>query len=70
MAKFVQLVTFRSSSTKFDERKDTRRINEFLVKLQNNGATVINVIPSIGGDIGNVAAVYVIIYEAPAPVAI
>lgn len=66
---FVQLVTFSSSGGKFDERKDTDRINQFLLTLQQNHARIISVIPSVGGSMGSTAAVYVITYEAIKPIA-
>ncbi|MFH0769258.1 MAG: hypothetical protein V1932_06805 [Chloroflexota bacterium] len=73
MAVFVQLCTF-SSAGKFDEKKDTHKINEVLTKLQNNGAKIMSITPSMGsmgmGTLGsNIAAVYVITYEASAPIA-
>ena len=72
---FVQLVTFSSGGGKFDEKKDTRKINEVLAKLQDSGAEIRGITSSIGGmgsgmGVGSVSAVYVITYEAPAPVAI
>ncbi len=62
MGIFVQLVTFSSSRGRFDEIKDTDRINQFLSILQENGARIISVIPSIGGSTSDTAAVYVITY--------
>ena len=65
---FVQLVTFSSSGGKFDERKDTRRVNEVLTELQSKGARIINITPSVGGKgdavLGSVSALYLITYEA------
>ena len=68
MPKFVQLVTFESSSGKFNEEKDTKRINKVLEELQRNKATIISVTPSVGGGMTNTAAVYVILYEANTPI--
>ncbi|MBI2288090.1 MAG: hypothetical protein HYY41_06000 [Chloroflexi bacterium] len=70
MPKFVQLVTFESTGGKFDERKDTNRINEFLEVLQTNGAIIISVTPSLGGQAAKTSAVYVITYEAPSPISL
>ena len=67
---FVQLVTFSTGGGKFDEKKDTRKINEVLAKLQDNGAEITDVTPAIGGMPINAPAVYVITYEAAAPIAI
>lgn len=65
---FVQLVTFESSSGMFDEKKDTRRVNEVLTQLQNKGAKIINIGSSVGGKgdamTSSLAAVYLITYEA------
>lgn len=70
MAKFVQLLTFYSAGGKFDEVKDTHRLNEVLKALQDDKATIISVLPAAGGAGTGTAAVYVITYEAPAPVEI
>lgn len=68
MAVFVQLVAFNSKRGEFDERGDTQTINTYLVDLQENGAKIISVTPSIGGKMEVIAAVYVITYEAPEPI--
>jgi len=74
---FIQLVTFTSVGGKFNEKKDTHKVNEVLTKLQNKGAKIMSITPSVGG-IGSagplvsssIAAVYVITYEAPAPIVV
>ena len=68
MAKFVQLVTFETSSGKFNAEKDTKSINIVLEELQRNKATIISVTLSVGGGMTNTAAVYVILYEANTPI--
>jgi D-arabinose 5-phosphate isomerase GutQ len=68
MGKFVQLVTFESSSGRFDERKDTETINGWMRYLQNEGAEIISVTPALGGQMAKSSAVYVILYEAEEPI--
>ena len=76
MGIFVQLVTFSSAGGKFDEKKDTTRINEYLSWLQKGGARIVSVNLSVGGGVGasslvggaNIPATCLITYEAPAPI--
>ena len=67
MSLFVQIASFSSASGKFDEDKDTRNINEKMQYLQDNGAKIIGVNLSIAGSAGT-SAVYIITYEANAPI--
>jgi len=67
---FVQLVTFSTGGGKFDEKKDTSKINQVLAKLQDNGAEIRDVTLSVGGMVLSVSAVYIVTYNAPAPIAI
>ena len=62
---FVQLVL-----GKFDEKKDTQRINDILNKLQTDNAIVKSILPAMAGDIAGTHSVYIISYEAPAPISI
>ena len=59
---FIQLVTFSSSTGKFNADGDTQAINEVLQRLQDKGARIISIVPQIGGA---TSAVYTITYEAP-----
>lgn len=68
MAKYVYLANFYSNNGKFDEIRDTARTNEILHKLQQKQAKIISIEPSMGNAGDGVAAVYVITYEAEAPV--
>ena len=68
MAKFVYLVNFYSATGKFDEVRDTARINEILQKLQNKKANIISITPALGDAGGGVAAVCAVVYEAGAPI--
>ncbi len=70
MSMFVQLATFSSASGKFDEKKDSRSINEILRKLQDKGVRIVGISASIAGELSNATAVYVITYEANAPIEI
>ena len=71
MPMFVQLVTFSSERGKFEEKKDTHKINKVLAKLQDSGAEIRGITLSIAGmGFSAASAVYVITYEAPVPVAI
>ena len=71
MKTYVQLASFQSISGKFDEQKDSRRINEILGKLQDRGAKIIGIRASAGGSgTSNVTAVYLISYEANEPIEI
>ena len=55
--KFVQLVTFYSVAGKFDETRDTQRLNDVLKIIQDNKATVISVVPSMAAAASAVSAV-------------
>lgn len=68
MAKYVYLATFYSNTGKFDEVRDTARMNEILHKLQQKNTKIISVEPSLGNAGDGVAAVFVITYEAEEPV--
>ena len=68
MAKYVYLVTFYSTNGKFDEIRDTARVNDILHRLQQKQAKILSVEPSLGNAGGGVAGVYVIMYEADAPI--
>ncbi len=70
MAKFVYLVNFFSNSGRFDEVKDTKRLNDILAKLQHNNAVIISVTPSVAPVAAAVSSIYIITYEAPAPIEI
>ena len=71
MRTFVQLASFSSSSGKFDEKKDSRSINEILGKLQDKGAQIVGISTSISRSSGaNATAVYLITYEANDPIEI
>lgn len=68
MAKYVYIATFLSSSGKFDEFRDTARMNDILHHLQERKAGILSVQPALGGQTGAVSAVYLITYEAEVPV--
>ena len=69
MSMFVQLASFRSTGGLFDEKKDSRRINEILRELREKGAKITGINVSIGGSGGgNTSAVYLITYEASTPI--
>ncbi len=71
MSIFVQLASFQSISGKFDEKKDSQRINEILSKLREKGAKIEGISASIGGSGGaNATAIYLITYEANASIEI
>ncbi len=71
MSTFIQLVV----TGKIDSKKDTKRINEILTKLQTDGAAIKNVTlaatsgSSMFGTRGDYA-VYVITYEGNTPISI
>ena len=67
MPVFVQMLSFRSSRQDFDEKKDTKRINEVLKELQEKGARIIDVKVNLAGTIST-AAVYLITYDADSPI--
>ncbi len=67
MPVFVQMLSFRSSRQDFDEKKDTERINEVLIELQEKGSRIIDVKVNLAGTIST-AAVYLITYEADSPI--
>jgi tagatose-1,6-bisphosphate aldolase len=62
MPVFVQMLSFRAHVS-FDDKKDTRTINEAMRKLQENGAKILDVRVSVGQP---GMAVYLITYEAAA----
>jgi hypothetical protein len=64
---FVQILSFRSQRQDFDEIKDTERVNEVLLGLQEKGAKIIDVKVNLAGSIST-AAVYLIIYESERPI--
>jgi len=64
MPTFVQLVTFYTQ-TNFDMWKDTKTMNEVLSKLQQNGAKIQKISPSLAAKpSGSAIAAYCITYEA------
>jgi tagatose-1,6-bisphosphate aldolase len=69
MPVFVQILSFRSQRQDFNERKDTETINSALKELQEKGARIIDVKVNLAGTIST-AAVYLITYEADAPITI
>jgi hypothetical protein len=69
MQTFIQLVV----TGRFDSRKDTKKVNEVLAQLQMHGAIVKSVKLSASSvnsilDTHGSYAVYVITYEAAAPI--
>lgn len=68
MAKYVHLITFYSATGKFDEVRDTVRINDVLRKLQDKKANIVSITPVLGDASGGVAEICMIVYEAGAPV--
>ncbi len=71
MSIFVQLV----ATGKIDSKKDTKKLNEVLSKLQADGATIKNVTlatSSVGSMFSTRGdyAVYVITYEGNTPISI
>jgi hypothetical protein len=69
MPVFVQMLSFRSSRQDFNETKDTERINEVLKELQEKGARIIDVKVNLAGTIST-AAIYLITYDADAPISL
>lgn len=66
MPVFVQMLSFRAH-VQFDEKKDTRRLNEVMGGLQQKGAKILDVNVSISTP---GMAVYIITYEAATPLEI
>ena len=66
MPTFVQMLSFYSARQRFDEKRDTERLNEVMKELQEKGAKILDVRVSLAGN----AAVYVITYQADGPLAI
>ena len=65
MPTFVQMLSFYSARQRFDEKKDTGRLNEVMKELQEKGAKLLDKV-SLAGN----AAVYVITYQADSPLVI
>ena len=63
---FVQLASFSTSSGKFDQKKDTKRLNEIMEKLQHEGARILDVKLTLS--VGS--AVYLVTYESAKPLAV
>jgi len=63
---FVQLASFSTSKGKFDQKKDTKRLNEIMEKLQHEGARILDVKVTLS--VGS--AVYLVTYESAKPLAV
>ena len=66
MPTFVQMLSFYSARQRFDEKRDTERLNEVMKELQEKGAKILDVKVSLAGS----AAVYIITYQADSPLVI
>jgi len=63
---FVQIVSFSTSRGKLDETKDTKKLNEIMEKLQQEGARILDVKVTLS--VGS--AVYLITYESAKPLVV
>ena len=66
MPTFIQLAVFSTSKGKFDQKKDTKRLNEIMEKLQNEEARILDVKATLSVGL----AVYLITYESSKPLTI
>ena len=64
MPVFVQLVGFQGKTS----RKDADTINSVLLELQQSGAKIIDIKPSLASGIGGLDSTYLITYEASSPI--
>jgi len=68
MARFVYLMECPSIGGWFDKAEDNQRINEILANLQANRATIISVTRSLANASSANSSVYLITYDATAPI--
>lgn len=66
MAKFISTVSFTTGRS-FRSEEDDPKVNEVLQKLQTAGAAILDIELKLAGRASGVVAVYLIQYEAPAP---
>jgi hypothetical protein len=64
--RFVKTVSFLSSG-RFNSAKDDEELNRELRKLQESGATILQITVRLAGQERGVTALYVIEYEAGQP---
>lgn len=64
---YVALWSTRTITGVFNAKADAKKINELLGWLQQNGAKIINVKVSLGGERDHITAVYLVLYEAEKP---
>ena len=67
MPKFISTVSFTTGRS-FKSEEDDPKVNEVLQKLQNAGAEILDIDVKLAGRASGVVAVYLIQYEAPAPI--
>ena len=65
---FIKTISF-STSGKFNTKKDDPLVNAVLIRLQEQGAKIIDIKLSLGGAfLSGIAASYLITYESTAPI--
>ncbi len=67
MPVYVALWTTSTVKGGFNDKKDTKKINEVLEEIQQKGGKIIDVKVTLGGQRNVTPAVYLIIYEADKP---
>ena len=67
MPKFIRTVSFTTGRS-FKSEEDDPKVNEVLQKLQTAGAEILDIEVKLAGRASGVVAVYLIQYEAPAPI--
>ena len=66
MPTFIQLAVFSALKGGFDQKKDTKTLNEIMKKLQNEGARILDVKTTLSVGF----AVYTITYDSSKPLTI
>jgi hypothetical protein len=67
MPVYVALWATDTMLGRFDDKKDTKKLNEILELIQSKGGKILDVKVSLGGKENRVSAVYLILYEANIP---